>query len=184
MTDWFRLWHGAPTDPKWRTVAKRAGVRPVDVWGVVSMLMDRASQAAERGTVTGYDSEIIADALGVDDDEVDRIIAAMIEKAVIVDGRFPDWRRYDSGGAAGEAQRVRRERMGSEGLRDWKRLRTAVFQRDGFRCVYCGSSDQRLECDHVTPLSRGGTNDLTNLATACRPCNLSKGRKTVQEWRQ
>lgn len=107
MTDWFRLWHGAPTDPKWRTIAKRAGVRPVDVWGVVSMLMDRASQATERGTIKGYDSEIIADALGVDDGEVDRIIAAMVEKAVIVDGRFAAWDRYQPKREDGAADRAK-----------------------------------------------------------------------------
>lgn len=107
MTDWFRLWHGAPTDPKWRTIAKRAGVRPVDVWGVVSMLMDRASQATERGTIKGYDSEVIADALGVDDGEVDRIIAAMVEKAVIVDGRFAAWDRYQPKREDGAADRAK-----------------------------------------------------------------------------
>jgi 5-methylcytosine-specific restriction endonuclease McrA len=32
-------------------------------------------------------------------------------------------------------------------------------------------------------VKRGGSNDLTNLVTACRPCNLSKGPKTLKEWR-
>jgi len=45
----------------------------------------------------------------------------------------------------------------------------------------CGA-DKQLEGDHVVPLSRGGSNALVNLATACRPCNLSKGSKTVEEW--
>lgn len=68
---------------------------------------------------------------------------------------------------------------------DWQSLRTAVFERDEFRCVYCGgdvSSDP--QCDHIFPISRGGKNALDNLATACRSCNSSKGDKTPEEWRQ
>jgi 5-methylcytosine-specific restriction endonuclease McrA len=40
-----------------------------------------------------------------------------------------------------------------------------------------------MKCDHVEPLSRSGSNDLTNLTTACKQCNLSKHNKTVEEWR-
>jgi 5-methylcytosine-specific restriction endonuclease McrA len=43
-------------------------------------------------------------------------------------------------------------------------------------------SDKQLEADHILPLSRGGSNAFVNLATACRPCNLSKGSKTVEDW--
>ena len=88
MTDWFRSWHGAPTDPKWRTIARRASVRPGDVFAVVSCLWDRASQAKERGSIAGYDHEVIADALGYEPDEVERIINALVDKAVIIDAEL------------------------------------------------------------------------------------------------
>src|SRR5436190_7399322 len=65
---------------------------------------------------------------------------------------------------------------------DWHIVRSIVLERDGHACTYCGS-DKRLEGDHIVPLSRGGSNAFVNLATACRPCNLSKGSKTVEEWR-
>lgn len=66
----------------------------------------------------------------------------------------------------------------------WSLLRVTVFERDGYECVYCGD-DVRSDpqCDHIFPISRGGRNDLSNLATACRPCNSSKGDKTPEEWR-
>ena len=92
--DWFRLWHGAPTDPKWRTIARRASVRPGDVWAVVSVLMDRASQAEDRGSVAGFDAEITADALGFDVDEVQRVVDALADKGVIVNGRLAAWEKY------------------------------------------------------------------------------------------
>jgi hypothetical protein len=65
---------------------------------------------------------------------------------------------------------------------DWDVVRTVIFERDGYVCTYCGS-DKQLEGDHIVPLSCGGSNAFDNLATACRPCNLSKGSKTVEEWR-
>ena len=43
-------------------------------------------------------------------------------------------------------------------------------------CVYCGRPAEHNE--HVRPRSRGG--HLT--APACRPCNLSKGARTPEEW--
>jgi hypothetical protein len=65
---------------------------------------------------------------------------------------------------------------------DWHIVRSIVLERDGHACVYCGA-DKPLEGDHIVPLSRGGSNALTNLATACRPCNLSKASSTLEEWR-
>lgn len=51
-----------------------------------------------------------------------------------------------------------------------------VFSADGYRCVRCGSQDD-LTVDHITPVSAGGGNDLSNLQTLCRPCNSKKGAK-------
>ena len=64
---------------------------------------------------------------------------------------------------------------------DWHIVRSIVMERDRYSCIYCGS-DKQLEADHVVPLNRGGSNAFANLATACRPCNLSKGSKTVEDW--
>jgi 5-methylcytosine-specific restriction endonuclease McrA len=65
---------------------------------------------------------------------------------------------------------------------EWILTKAAILRRDNFSCVYCGSSE-RLECDHVVPISRGGSNDQANLACACFNCNRSKGAKLVEEWR-
>lgn len=65
----------------------------------------------------------------------------------------------------------------------WSKLRALVFARDDYTCAYCGARAGRLECDHVVPVSRGGSNELANLATACKPCNQSKRNKLVEEWK-
>jgi 5-methylcytosine-specific restriction endonuclease McrA len=59
--------------------------------------------------------------------------------------------------------------------------RRAVFARDGWRCVYCGSSTGRLTLDHVIPRSRGGESVWENVVTSCAPCNHRKGSRTLEE---
>ena len=59
--------------------------------------------------------------------------------------------------------------------------RRALFARDGWRCVYCGTSGGRLTLDHVVPRSRGGESVWENVVTACAPCNLRKGDRSLEE---
>ena len=61
--------------------------------------------------------------------------------------------------------------------------RRALFARDGWRCVYCGSSGGRLTLDHVIPRSRGGDSVWENIVTSCAPCNLRKGDRLPEEVR-
>lgn len=64
----------------------------------------------------------------------------------------------------------------------WMKLKASIFKRDDYTCQYCQARGVRLECDHVMPISRGGTNSPRNLKTACVRCNRSKRDKTPQEW--
>lgn len=67
---------------------------------------------------------------------------------------------------------------------EWAVLRSGVFERDRYTCTYCGARGVRLECDHIHPLSRGGSNEVENLTTACTDCNRSKHAKLLSEWVQ
>jgi len=62
-------------------------------------------------------------------------------------------------------------------------LRHRIFARDGFACVYCGAK-QDLACDHIIPVSKGGSSVAENLATACKPCNSSKRDQALDRWLQ
>ena len=46
-----------------------------------------------------------------------------------------------------------------------------------YRCAYCGAKPKRLEQDHITPLSKGGSHSLNNIVPACRSCNAKKSNK-------
>jgi HNH endonuclease len=53
-------------------------------------------------------------------------------------------------------------------------VKTWVWQRDGGRCVECGTRAD-LEYDHIIPLAMGGSNTERNLQLLCGPCNRRKG---------
>jgi len=63
-----------------------------------------------------------------------------------------------------------------------KKLRFEILQRDGFTCQYCGAAapDVVLHIDHIHAVSAGGSDDESNLTTACRDCNLGKGVLEVE----
>jgi len=72
-----------------------------------------------------------------------------------------------------------------------KALALLVRRKTGETCFYCDSpfdddpkSLRRATVDHVFPVSRGGTNEIENLVTACWQCNRSKGAMTVEEWQE
>ncbi len=64
---------------------------------------------------------------------------------------------------------------------------TFLFARDNYSCQYCHRNAGQLhsrECltrDHVIPISRGGTNEWTNVVTACSKCNTRKGNRLPDE---
>jgi 5-methylcytosine-specific restriction endonuclease McrA len=64
---------------------------------------------------------------------------------------------------------------------------TFLFARDGYRCQYCGRlavelpPREALTRDHLVPLSRGGTNEWTNVVTACSACNTRKANRLPSE---
>lgn len=64
-----------------------------------------------------------------------------------------------------------------------KSVRFEVFKRDKFTCQYCGAQapDVILEIDHIKPVSKGGTNDIMNLVTACRECNNGKTNRELND---
>lgn len=63
------------------------------------------------------------------------------------------------------------------------RTRFEVLKRDGFRCRYCGANAMStvLHVDHVIAKASGGTDEATNLVTACASCNLGKSDRALDD---
>jgi hypothetical protein len=55
-------------------------------------------------------------------------------------------------------------------------IKDQVWNRDGGKCVECGSNE-KIEFDHIIPFSKGGSNTYRNLQILCEKCNRSKSDK-------
>lgn len=67
-----------------------------------------------------------------------------------------------------------------------KKRRREIYQRDGWRCGYCGRGLRSLPAertlDHVVPVSRGGGHENANLKMACKRCNDQKQHRPRATW--
>lgn len=87
-----------------------------------------------------------------------------IDSSKLIDGR-----RFYSREVWKSIERVERAKVSKE-------LRQEIFERDGYTCVNCGSTEKEsLEIDHIMPISKGGKTEPSNLQTLCRNCNIRKG---------
>lgn len=87
MSQWLRLWHDMPNDPKWRTIAKISKQSIGNVIAVyVQMLVNASSvtqsDAVRRGTLSHWCNEDIASALDLEKEQIDAIYEAMQGKVL------------------------------------------------------------------------------------------------------
>ena len=65
-----------------------------------------------------------------------------------------------------------------------ERMKLQVAERAAHICEYCQSQEhyavQTFECEHIIPVSLGGTNELDNLAWACGGCNRHKAAILIE----
>lgn len=69
---------------------------------------------------------------------------------------------------------TRRARKLSVGGQFTKRDVVNQYAAQGGKCYYCSCDLAKYHVDHYIPLSRGGTNDASNIVIACPHCNLAK----------
>lgn len=122
MTDWVRLWHDMPTDPKWRVVARKSGQPLCSVVAVFTLMLTNASgNASERGTLLAWDHEDAGAALDMDADQVSAIYDAMQGK--VLDGnKLSGWDRR---------QPKREDNTASERKAAWKARKENAAERTG-----------------------------------------------------
>jgi hypothetical protein len=68
--------------------------------------------------------------------------------------------------------------FGSRHITD--QIRREVWERDGGKCRTCGA-EESIEFDHMTPVSKGGTSEASNVQLLCRRCNRKKRTKTAEQ---
>lgn len=69
--------------------------------------------------------------------------------------------------------------LGVEGngitVEEWETIKNEA----GNRCSYCRQKSDKLQMDHVVPVSKGGSHNAENITPACPSCNQSKGNKSL-----
>lgn len=60
---------------------------------------------------------------------------------------------------------------------DWQQ----ILKSYGGRCAYCGIASDRLQQEHIIPLTQGGGYTPDNIVPACPECNQRKGNRTPEE---
>ena len=61
-------------------------------------------------------------------------------------------------------------------------LREYLLEKWKRQCAYCDKQDVPLQIDHIVPTSASGSNRVSNLTLACRPCNQNKGSRDIRDF--
>lgn len=90
--------------------------------------------------------------------------------------------RHNEPHTATKASRKGTHQANGQWIRTDKRL--AIYLRDNFRCLYCcrnlhDADPTDITLDHIKCQSDGGSNDESNLVTACRSCNCARQDKPL-----
>lgn len=90
---WYRRYNGTVNDPKFRSVAKKAGAHFTAVLCVWDVLLEEASEAEDRGRIEHVDPEDIACTLDLEESLVKGIVDALYKRGLLIDGRIASWDR-------------------------------------------------------------------------------------------
>lgn len=72
----------------------------------------------------------------------------------------------------------------SNAMKRQKNHRQLLWEEATGHCIYCGRPVQleKMEVDHIQPLSLGGSNGMENKVCSCSQCNATKGNQTLEEF--
>ena len=173
---WFRFYDEVLDDPKIQRL-------PSDIF---KCWVNILCLAKRHGGILP-DVTDVAFALRITGDEADELLNALAT-AGLLDSTKQGWephnwkgRQYASDNSMERVNRYRAKRRASglPILADYSRFRPTLIERDGEKCIYCGTT-KNLVVDHLVPIAHGGTDDTDNLGLACKQCNSGKAGRTPE----
>ncbi len=90
--DWYKIYHGLPTDPRLPVIAKRTGLTRAETLALWITLHDYASRQKPRGSLYGLDAEETAVLLEMDAQKTEAALDAFYEKGMIdIENNISNW---------------------------------------------------------------------------------------------
>jgi len=72
----------------------------------------------------------------------------------------------------------------AESIRNYAKITVRAFllEKYSYKCVYCDDKANTLHKEHIESRAIGGSNRLSNLVLACKPCNVRKGKMSIDDF--
>ncbi len=154
---WIKLYREILDDLEWHRLSGDAAKSLVMIW-LISSESD------------GYipDAKTLAFRLRTSERQIIGILNDLQDSGFIVDS---DEVFEVEEGLSLAQQIAKNNGFGSRYISD--EIKKAILLRDKGVCTFCGSPD-RIEFDHIHPVSKGGESTIENVQLLCRPCNRKK----------
>lgn len=93
-----------------------------------------------------------------------------------------NWQKKHPESLKANNSKRRARKVGNGGCHTGEQIKQMFFHQKG-RCFTCGDKiDKKYHIDHITPICKGGTDDISNIQLLCPFCNMSKNKKTHHEF--
>lgn len=187
---WIELHQSVWTNKKTVWMASLLNIKSTYAAAHMAKFWTWALDNAPDGEISGIPNQVIAIASDWDEDP-DLFVESLITVGWLVrsDNQLfiHDWHDY-AGRLMEQRKHKNQVKARNKSLYDDRELTTAIKERDGDNCRYCGrevdwkdrKSSKGSTYDHVDP---EGPNSVANVVVSCRGCNSAKGRRTPQEAR-
>jgi hypothetical protein len=150
--DWFRWHHGSVTDPKFQLVARKSGAGLPAVIAIWAYVLEKASEATERGHFGALDAEAVDCMFALADGTTARVLSEMDVRGLTLAGVVLSWdkrqpKREREDDKSTERVRAHREKQRLESMGNTlERHETPVERQETPR-----GEESRGEENSVTP---------------------------------
>jgi hypothetical protein len=125
MITWFKHYHGAATDAKFLAAADIAGADPLAAFATYSYALEYASEHEDRGSLAGFNPQVIASFYRRSVDEIERILQAFRDLGMIAGDRIADWAERQGCAAANKVSGLS-QKQGAVRMRRWRAAKKAA----------------------------------------------------------
>ena len=153
--NWFKVYHGITTDPKWRKLARKTGLPEGIIISVWIAVLEYASQQEERGSVQNFSCEDYDCCLGYEDGTCEKVFSVLSQRGLIIDNFVVNWDKRQSMQDVKRPPKTDAQRQAE--CRERKRQAAQEQEDDVTKCHE--ERDSVTECHEVTPI-RGEENRI------------------------